>query len=617
MKLTNRWLGIHTLHLQFRSKLILSFFTVISLTALIMGYSYYHIMREELETSTLQKFEGLTAQTVNTLNLHLKSIGNTGLSYFSDTFFQRYLDNPSTFEDQQYYRDKLSVQRKQNPLVSAINVVRLDGKELSSNYYYNSELRGLITQELNRVGRIAMQQDGFPFWTASFTTPSNSLIPVQTISYVQQLKRIKPSSQHPVGFLKIDMNPLVLDNVFQGLQDNNGSTYYLIDAEGNIVFTKEKDKIGQSLETDPIFMGYKRFMGNLISMNYRFQREGEDYIGFYHKLDYNGWIVLGSAPLDRVLQKVSTFKITVILIGLTSFLTAMLLAYIIAASVTRPLKELNKKMKQVEMGNFKAFIKVKGGDELSNIQYSFNRMTSEIRELISKVYETELLKREAEVKALQSQINPHFLYNTLSTIDSISSINGEHRISFICQALGDLLRHNLNGGNFGTVKDEAHYLEQYLSIYQLRFGDQFRYKIQIEPLTELVIMPKFLLQPLVENAIIHGLENKIGYKEVRVVIHSINEQMLEVIIEDNGVGIDPTTMSILQKRIYEKYTPANGQSPPNRLMIGLLNVFKRIEMYYNLNPEFHIRSHPGEGTTITFSLPKQMRGGSSHEDHDR
>lgn len=365
-------------------------------------------------------------------------------------------------------------------------------------------------------------------------------------------------------------------------------------------------------------MGYKKSTGgNPISMNYRFQREGEDYIGFYHKLDYNDWIVLGSAPLDRILQKVSTFKITVILIGLTSFLTAMLLAYIIAASVTRPLKELNKKMKQVEMGNFRAFIEVKGGDELSNIQYSFNRMTSEIRELISKVYETELLKREAEIKALQSQINPHFLYNTLSTIDSISSINGEHRISFICQALGDLLRHNLNGGNFGTVKDEAHYLEQYLSIYQLRFGDQFRYEIQIEPQTELVIMPKFLLQPLVENAIIHGLENKIGYKEVRVVIHSINEHTLEVIIEDNGVGIDPMVMSILQKRILEKSTPTSEQSSSKRLMIGLSNVFKRIEMYYNFNPEFHIRSYPGEGTIITFLLPKQMRRGSSHEDHDR
>lgn len=599
--------------MQFRSKMILSFFIVISLTAIIMGYSYYRIMSRELEDSTLQGLEKMTEQTVETLNLHFKTIANTGYSYFSDPSLQKFLDGPPNFDNEQYYRNKLASQKVQNPLISFIAITRLDGTQFSSYYYYNSTVKALLDRELEKLNAKALLMDGFPFWTVSHTTISTTVTPVKSISYIQLLKRITMNAQRPIGYIKIDMDPGVLENILLGLQNDHGSKYYIADRTGRIIFTQNKGDIGRSIAGSPLFAAYKQAARSNDYVNFRYMNKNKTYIGYYERLEAGDWIVLGSVPLDQVLQKVNTFRNILLIVAIISFLIAMLLASLIAAGVTRPLKELNKKMKQVEMGDFGATIEVKGNDELSTIQHSFNKMTSEISTLISKVYETELLKKEAEIKALQTQINPHFLYNTLSTIDSISSIDGDERVSYICIALGSMLRYNLNGGSLATVQEEITHLNQYLSIYQIRFAKLFAYEIDVEPGIEDLILPKFLIQPLVENAIIHGLEQKVGFKSVHVTIGSLNESSLKIIVEDNGVGMDPAMIELFHRKLSNPSDIVSRQSS-SRTMIGLANVFRRIQMYYDSDPQVEIDSKPGVGTRIYFVLPKQTAGGDETDE---
>ncbi|MFC5648219.1 sensor histidine kinase [Paenibacillus solisilvae] len=592
--------------LQFRSKIILSFFLVIGLTALIMGYSYYRIMSRELEASTLEGLEKMTEQTVDTLELHFKTISSIGYSYFSDTSVQKFLEGTPSFDNQKYYRDRLEGQKMQTPLISFIQMTRLNGDQFSSYYYYNSALRSLMADNQQMLYARAKLLDGYPLWTVSMTTAKNELKPIHTISYVQQLKRITSNNQYPVGYIQIDMDPDILEKAFLGLENDDGSTYYIADRKGTIIFTNNDAQISRSIAQSPLFAAYTEEKTAVRYADFRFTNNHKMYIGFSHTLNYGGWIVIGSVPLDRILHKVNVFRNTLIVIAAISFLVAMLLGSIIASGVTRPLKELNKKMKLVEMGDFQAHIQVKGSDELSTIQYSFNKMTAEIRKLISKVYETELLKKEAEIQALQSQINPHFLYNTLSTIDSISSIDGDQRVSYICLALGDMLRYNLNGGSLATIKEEVTHLNRYLSIYQIRFAEQFHYEINVEQEAEAFVIPKFLIQPLVENAIIHGLEQKRGYKSVHITIRSLDENWLEFAVEDNGVGMDSSMMELLQKKLADPSASTFRHSPASpRTMIGLANVFKRIVMYYECDPKVSIASTPGNGTRLQFMLPKQ------------
>jgi two-component system sensor histidine kinase YesM len=600
------WSRFLNLNMQFRNKMILSFFIVISLTALIMGYSYYRMMSRELEASTLQGLEKMTTQSVDTLDLHFKTISNIGYSYFSDTSLQKFLDGPPNTDNEQYYRNRLTSQKLQNPLISFISITRLglDSQQISSYYYYNRNVKSLLDEEQANLFDKALQMDGFPFWTVSHTTISTTVTPVKSISYIQLLKRITMNAQHPIGYIKIDIDPGVLDKIFPGLQKGDASRYYIADRSGHIIYTQNKEDIGKSIAGSPLFAAYKQTTKSNDYVNFRYKNQNKTYIGFYEPVNAGDWIMIGSIPLDQVLKKVNSFRHTLIFIAMISFLTAMLLASLIAAGVTRPLKELNKKMKQVEMGDFGATIEVKGKDELSTIQHSFNKMTAEISSLISKVYETELLKKEAEIKALQTQINPHFLYNTLSTIDSISSIDGDERVSFICIALGSMLRYNLNGGSLATVQEEITHLNQYLSIYQIRFANQFAYEIEVEPGIEDIIIPKFLIQPLVENAIIHGLEQKVGKKTVRVTLGSVDEFTLKFMIEDNGVGMDPAMIELFHRKLSNPNDIVSRQSSP-RTMIGLANVFKRIQLYYESDPRVEIYSQPGAGTKIYFELPKR------------
>ncbi|WP_308635845.1 cache domain-containing sensor histidine kinase [Paenibacillus silvisoli] len=613
------WSYMQHLNQQFRSKIILSFFIVISLTAFIMGYSYYRIMSNELEASTLQGLEKLTEQTIDTLNLHFKTIGNTGYSYFSDTSLQKFLDaEEPDFEIQQYYRNKLASQKIQNPLISFIAITDLKGEQISSYYYYNDGVRKLLDKEQEGLYEKALFLDGVPLWHVSYTTISTTVVPVKTISYIQLLKRITMNAQHPIGYIKIDIDPRVLEKIFLAMQNDDGSSSYIIDKTGTIVYSRNEGEIGASIAGTPLFDSYKSARASNQYVDFRFQdRDDRTNIGFYHNLGFADYVVIGSVPLDRILQKVDTFRNTLIVIAAISFLIAMLLGSLIAAGVTRPLKELNKKMKLVEMGDFQAFIQVKGNDELSTIQHSFNKMTSEISTLISKVYETELLKKEAEIKALQSQINPHFLYNTLSTIDSISSIHGDERISYICMALGKMLRYNLNGGSIATIKEEMDHLNQYLSIYKIRFPEKFHFEIMTDDQIESLILPKFLIQPLVENAIIHGLEQKVGYKFVRVTLMSLDEHSLQIIIEDNGVGMEPAMIELFHRKLSDPHDIMTRQISSSRTMIGMANVFKRIQMYYGSDPQVTIDSKPGAGTRIYFVLPKQTAGGGSVESVNR
>lgn len=614
----NRLQGIaRPRNLPFRSKMILSFFIVIGLTALIMGYSYDRIMSRELQASTLDALEKMTKQTADTLNLHFKTIGNIGFSYFSDPSVQKFLDGAlPAFDSQQYYRNKLEAQKMQNPLIAFIKIASLRGDQYSSYYYYNSGMRETIDNDQESLFDQARRLDGYPLWTVSLTKINTSREPVHTISYVQELKRITSNSQTPIGFIKIDMDPSVIEKTFLGLRSDDGGTYYIADREGRVVFADDREQINASIADSPLFAGFKRHPVSNRYVDYRFDSGGQSYIGFYQTLGYGDWLIIGSAPLDRMLEKIDAFRKLMIYIALASFLAAMLLGSVIAASVTRPLKELNRRMKQVEMGDLQAFIRVKGNDELATIQHSFNNMTFEIRSLIHKVYETGLLKKEAEIQALQSQINPHFLFNTLSTIDSISTIDGDERISYICLALGSMLRYNLNGGGLATVEEEVLHLNQYLSIYEIRFAGQFAYEIDVEPGTEELLLPKFLIQPLVENALIHGLEQKLGRKSVRTAIASQDANTLRIEVSDNGIGMDADLIDLLRRKLSDPSFLARRQSS-ERTKIGLANVFRRIEMYFEADPQVAIDSNPGTGTRISFLLPKRTSGGNLHENHDR
>ena len=226
---------------------------------------------------------------------------------------------------------------------------------------------------------------------------------------------------------------------------------------------------------------------------------------------------------------------------------------------------------------------------------NFNDMAYNINDLVERVYQETLLKQQAELKSLRMQINPHFLYNTLETINWVSRIKGVSEIGEMAKALGDLMRTTISGSDFIKISEEIKNIENYLQIQTFRYREKLHTTIQIDPELYQLYIPKLILQPLVENSIVHGIENKFKNGEIEIT-GVLREQVVIITIKDNGVGM---TQSEIDKIFNTEYVP----EALNHTKVGIRNVEKRIKLYYGENYGITITSKVNVGTTVIVRFP--------------
>jgi len=257
-------------------------------------------------------------------------------------------------------------------------------------------------------------------------------------------------------------------------------------------------------------------------------------------------------------------------------------------------------MSQVEGENFKAHITVSGNDEITQLGMSFNKMLMRLQELISEVYTAQINKKEAELKAFQAQINPHFLYNTLDTIYWMSRMEKAYETSELVQALSKLFRLSLNSGReITTVRDEVEHLRHYVVIQQKRYEDMIDFQISVEEETLDVHTVKLVLQPFVENAIVHGIEKKGDSGTIRVEIKRESDDLV-FYIYDSGDGVNLEDIG----RLLEQY----GE---NNKGFAVKNINDRIQLYFGTQYGIEFMNRP-DGTVVKVVQP-WVRGEMSHD----
>ncbi len=298
--------------------------------------------------------------------------------------------------------------------------------------------------------------------------------------------------------------------------------------------------------------------------------------------------IIDISPYTIVLDRISLISLIIMVI---SILGALLVAYLTSNHITGPISKLVSAMKQVELRNLTVHVEQQNGtDEIQSLTDGFNDMVVEIRQLIDLTKEEERQLREAERKALQAQINPHFLYNTLYTIKALATLHGENQILQISTSLGRLLRNSISSSNDTLPLSESiDLVRSYLTIVQIRFPDKLDYSIAVDDSCEELVTPKFIIQPFVENAISHGLEPKLGVWRLRIEVYCWRGYTAISII-DNGIGFDPSQVK---------------PDEDDRAHIGIQNVMKRIELYYQGRADVKITSKIGTGTVVRILLPKK------------
>ncbi|MFD0712436.1 sensor histidine kinase [Paenibacillus sp. GCM10027626] len=614
IQLAGRTRGLYRL----RTKLAISFFCVIFVTLSGVGLTYYERMSTELQTNTYTGLERLVSQTASQIEMQMEQIQREAWGFFSDTDFQIVTDNlglSEFFPKAIYYRNKMHAALRNNQQLALISVHNLSGNSMISGLKSNllEGERLIWEQETEETIRLATAMQGNGAWRVARSLSDKDEQSMSTLSYVQAIKKINTYEQTQVGTLRIDLQADWLLGQLQSVQLKDSGDAMLVDQQGTIIFAQDEQQIGRSIADTALFSNYlsARKLGG---RHYDTQIAGESYLAVYAPFKSKDWILFGSVPLTEVLEGANKAKREAFTIGIIILLIAMTVALLISSGVTRPLQRLRNSMKQVEMGNFDVEVPLLSYDEIGALGNSFNRMTREIRGLISKVYESELLKKDAEIMALQSQINPHFLYNALSTIDSIAAVYKDPRVSTVSQGLASMFRYSISGGQAATITEEVVQLHMYLSIQKVRYGERLQYKIELDPELKVVAIPRLLLQPIVENAFVHGIERKRGERSVQVQIRkaAIGSHRIEILVSDNGHGMTGEEVEALRGTLAEQSMGAvylnRQEHGQERASIGLSNVARRIRLFYGEDCGITISSQSGEGTTVCLLIKDQMEG---------
>lgn len=368
---------------------------------------------------------------------------------------------------------------------------------------------------------------------------------------------------------------------------------YLVDAGGTIVSSPEKNQIGQSLLREAYMPKvWKSARGQEI-----IEKDGQKWIVNYDTVRINGWKIIQIVPYDTVFKEIFDIRKTNLLIFFAIFVVFSFITISIAYSISKPLKLLRKKMRELEDKEFYSNIAVTGPQEISSLIETYNRMVRKIRGLLGRVKDEYEQKEDMRFRALQAQINPHFLLNTLNNIKWMAYIRNDKDVGDMLSNLGGILEGSIGrGGSLITLRQELDYIENYIALMKMSHPDTIAVNIDVpdELMDQEVI--NIMLQPIIENCLVHGLQNKSG--EGRITIqawHDEDDFVLQV--ADNGTGMTPEKLEEIRSRLEA------GSAAPAPERIGIKNVHERIRLQYGDAYGIALSSDPDEGTTVEYRLP--------------
>lgn len=395
----------------------------------------------------------------------------------------------------------------------------------------------------------------------------------------------------PVATVVVSVNESVLNAVCNPEQENAGAGYsvtFITDDDRNILSYPDGFYAGITLEEDTSVEGFVRGTG-------RFE-DVEVAINTY-KDNLSGWTYYNVYDKSYMFRDVRRLEVITLLAGILLFALSTVFTRYIIKLVEHSVQGIMNGIRQVQNGNLDIKVPVESTDEMGQIAGNLNTMTDRVKDLIRKVENIGEKQRKAEIKALEAQINPHFLYNTLDSINWMAIEKEEYEISRMLRNLGVILRYSVNKSNqMVTVEEMADWLEKYVSLHQMRFNHSFSCDIYIEEQTKKIRIYKLLIQPFIENSILHGFKGIESGGMLRVDARlSEDGDTLDIIIEDNGRGMPRETA--------EKYNRMAKEEIEDERGIGLSNAFMRMRLYYGQQASWDVSSIEGIGTIITLKLP--------------
>lgn len=392
------------------------------------------------------------------------------------------------------------------------------------------------------------------------------------------------------GVVFIDLNYSAISELCDKNSIGDKGYVFILDQDGNIVYHPSQQQLYNELQTENIDIVMNADTDTVVTGT------GDDEkIYTFSRSETTGWTVVGCMNMAELLKDSREANKIYMLTAIVLVVIAMLLSSFISKSITLPIQKLRNSMERVQEGDFKAAdIVIPAENEIGSLTTSFNVMTHKIEDLMAQNVHEQELKRKSELKALQSQINPHFLYNTLDSIIWMAEGKKNEDVVVMTASLARLLRQSIsNEDETVSIIQEIQYIKSYLTIQKMRYKDKLEYEIDVDSSIYSVHIVKLVLQPIIENAIYHGLKYKDSKGMIWVKGHQDGRNAV-IEIKDDGVGMDEETLA----HIFEKHKVnyhSNG--------VGVYNIQKRLSLYYGKEYGLRYESEKGKGTTVTVVIP--------------
>ncbi|KHF41327.1 sensor histidine kinase [Halalkalibacter okhensis] len=588
-------------HLSLKTRILIYFAFVIILAIAFASFLIYMQATAQIKKQAEMYLEHIVENTSFQTDRYIRDLELATLSLLTDRKAKEFLDLGETqaFERYSHYNDILKEMNKihlQNYDIQLVYLLGENNQLILSDRGLSND-RAFPTEEVYKKLLLSTPESGRISLIANKSLYNNEYV----ISVTRRLRGV--NSFVPKGILGVEINASAMEQLWNITQLNKDTTVYIVGEDGRIVYHPNENWLGKRLDES---LGSK--MAEQENGTFNEMWEDEDMMFYYNRSAETGWTLVAMTPVKSVLEPVSGIKHNAIIASFAVLLVAMGISTGLARSVVVPLQKVQMGMKKIETGEWEKIKSLKGSDEISCMVNSYNIMVSKLSQLVEELYESELHnqeikieKQKTELQALQSQINPHFLHNTLETMNAYAVLNESEEISEMAEALSNMFRYSIRNFEVVTLKDELNHIRNFLIVQQHRFQKKINISFEIEEQLFNEDIAKLTLQPLVENAIHHGLR-KNRYQGNISIRAGVTNNVMEIKVIDNGAGISVERM----KEIKEKLSAASIDEFNQTMGIGVMNVHRRIQLIFGQEYGLEISGEEGVGTTVTMTIPRTI-----------
>lgn len=404
----------------------------------------------------------------------------------------------------------------------------------------------------------------------------------------------EPDKNNVIGMIKIDLKLDVFKQILSNVKFEEKGSILVVNDRNEFLFEESSPTLEPRFAA--VFRSTNPSNENTVK---HLVLDGRRFLAIVDYSDYSGLKVIDFIPVDSLLLETKNLRNFTIIMAVIFVVATGILSFFFSYNLSSPLIQLKRKMQLIEIGQFDQSVPVVSQDEIGQLSKGFNRMAEEINHLVKEVYLIGLREKEAELAALQSQINPHFIYNTLESINMKALERENYEVSDMISTLGQLMRYSVDPyDRLVLLEEELASVGSYAKIQQLRYGNRLRFIFDIEPDLEHALVPKLLLQPLVENSIFHGVGDRPQGGTIWISAVRFADDLL-LTVRDDGIGMTENEIERLRLSLRSSLPDDNE----HKQSVALRNIYQRLLLMFGASYELQFDGSPNQGIAFTITIP--------------